>query len=170
MIRRIYNNIKRRIVIFSVNKIFNGTNPHYFNIKRTLLNSIGWKIGVGTKIVGPIYNTGTLIIGNNCWIGTNFTVHGNGTVMLGDNIDVGPDVTFLTGTHEIGTEIRRAGKGYNCTIKVGSVCWIGGRSTFVNNINIGEASVIAAGALVCKSFLNNELHGGVPARLIKELN
>lgn len=39
--------------------------------------------------------TGTLCIGANCWIGRNLTVHGNGSVIIGDNCDIAPDVTFL---------------------------------------------------------------------------
>ena len=68
--------IKKRIVIYLVNHTLAGT--RFFSEKRNLLRSIGYEIGENTKIVGPIYNTGTLRIGANCWIGCNLTVHGNG--------------------------------------------------------------------------------------------
>ena len=92
--------IRKRIVIFIVNHVLNGT--RFFAAKRRLLRSIGYEIGENTKIVGPIHNTGTLRIGANCWIGCNLTVHGNGTVTIGDNCDIAPDVTFLTGGHQMG--------------------------------------------------------------------
>lgn len=101
--------IKKRIVIYLVNHTLAGT--RFFSEKRNLLRSIGYEIGENTKIVGPIYNTGTLHIGANCWIGCNLTVHGNGTVTIGDNCDIAPDVTFLTGGHQMGNHSRRAGKG-----------------------------------------------------------
>lgn len=82
--------IKKRIVIYLVNHTLAGT--RFFSEKRNLLRSIGYEIGENTKIVGPIYNTGTLRIGANCWIGCNLTVHGNGTVTIGDNCDIAPDV------------------------------------------------------------------------------
>lgn len=169
MISRIFSHFRRKAAYYLVNHTFAGTNPHYFSFKRKLLNAAGCKIGEGTKVVGPIFNTGRLDIGCNCWIGANFVVHGNGAVTLGDNIDVGPDVTFLTGTHQIGSSKRRAGEGYNCDITIGTGCWLGGKSTFVNSIQIGEGSVVAAGALVCKTITSNSLVGGVPAKVIKEL-
>lgn len=170
MIVKITKSIYRRIVLFLANKILSGTNPRFFDVKRKLFISIGHTIGENTKIVGPIFCTGTLKIGKNCWIGTNFTVRGNGCVELGDNIDCGPDVTFLTGTHKIGDFKRRAGEGYNCTQTIGSGCWIGGKSVFVNNIEVGQSSIIAAAACVCKSIPENVVVGGIPARVLKDLD
>ena len=158
--------IKRQIVICTVNHILNGT--RFFTSKRKLLRSIGYEIGKGTKIVGPIYNTGTLCIGANCWLGCNLTVHGNGTVTIGDNCDIAPDVTFLTGGHQIGDHSRRAGKGESYHIAVGSGVWIGGRATILRNTRIGDGSVIAACACVPKDVPPNTLVAGVPAKVMKE--
>lgn len=165
----IIKSIKRHSVLFLVNKIFRGTRTCFFPIKAKLLRCIGYRIGENTKIVGPIVSNGILEIGNNCWIGTNLIIRGNGSVILGNNIDVGPDVTFLTGTHRIGNESRRAGLGYNCSIIVGDGCWIGAKSTFVNNIVVGKSSVIAACACVCKDVSNGVVVGGVPAKILKVL-
>ena len=43
--------IRKRIVIFIVNHVLNGT--RFFAAKRRLLRSIGYEIGENTKIVGP---------------------------------------------------------------------------------------------------------------------
>ena len=160
----------RIIVFFCVNVIYKGPNPRYFPVKRWLLNSIGYKIGKNTKIVAPIYCTGSLTIGDNCWIGADFRVWGNGHVILGNNIDVAPNVSFYTGSHYIGNESRRAGDGYNCTIIVHDGCWICGGASFTNDIEVGQASVVAACACVVKNISSNVLVGGVPAKNIKELN
>lgn len=170
IINKIINHYWRILVFFCVNHLLDGTNPRYFGIKRSLLRSIGFEIGERTRIVGPISCFGKLSIGNDCWIGANFTVRGNGQVRLGDRIDVGPDVTFLTGTHRIGDTKRRAGEGYNCHIQIGDACWIGGKSVFVNEIILGNSSIVAASACVCRSFNSNVLLGGVPAKVIKSLD
>lgn len=169
MLNKLVRRFKRKAVLYLVNKVFQGTRPQLFAVKRRLLNSIGYNIGEGTKIVAPIYCTGSLSIGKSCWIGTKLTVHGNGHVIIGDYCDLGPEVCFLTGTHKIGSSERRAGEGYNTTIQISSGCWIGGKSTFVNDITVGSASVVAAGALVNKSVAANVLVGGVPAKVIKSL-
>lgn len=155
--------------IFLVNKVYAGTKPKYFERKRNLLNAIGCQIGEGTKIVGPIYCFGTLIIGKNCWIGKNLIINGIGKVSIGDNCDIAPEVTFLTGGHEIGTDNRRAGKGQIYTINVGSGTWIGARSTIMGDISIGNSCVIGACSLVNKDIENNALIAGIPARLIRKL-
>lgn len=157
--------------MFLVNRVFAGTNPKFFGIKRKLLNSVGPKIKIGenSKVVGPICILGSLKVGKDCWIGRCLTVNGNGSVIIGDNCDIAPEVTFLTGGHEIGDADRRAGKGEKYTIEVGRSTWIGARSTIGRNIKIGESSVVAACACVMKDVEENSLVGGVPARLIRKL-
>ena len=162
--------LKRKLNIYLVNKVYAGTKEKHFKKKRKLLNSIGFQIGEGTKIVGPIFCTGKLIVGKNCWIGKNCIVNGNGTVIIGDNCDIAPEVTFLTGGHKIGDTNRRAGEGEIYTITVGNGVWIGARSTILGNVKIGDSSVVAASACVNKEVLKNTLVGGVPAKIIRELN
>lgn len=159
--------VKKIWVTFLVNHVYVGT--HAFGRKRKLLRSIGWQIGEGTRIVGPITNTGTVKIGKDCWIGRGFTVEGNGHVIIGDNCDIAPQVTFLTGGHAIGDESRRAGPGEKYTVTVGSGTWIGARSTLGRNITVGESAVIAACACVMKDIPDNVLAGGVPAKVIRKL-
>ena len=158
---------KKRLVSWLVNNIYVGT--RFFGMKRSLLKSIGYKIGENVKIVGPIECTGTLIVGDNCWIGKNFKVNGNGTVVIGNNCDIGPEVTFMTGGHEIGTSQRRAGQGFNTIQTVGNGVWIGGRATIVNKVHIGDSSVIAACACVVQDVDKNTLVGGVPAKKIRSI-
>lgn len=159
--------IKRMLVLFSVNHILAGT--RFFTLKRSLLRSIGYQIGENTKVVAPIYNTGTLHIGANCWIGRNLTVHGNGTVEIGNNCDIAPDVTFLTGGHEIGSSERRAGLGETYQIVIGNGVWIGARATILRNTTIENGAAVAACACVICDVSENTLVGGVPAKKIKEL-
>lgn len=159
--------IRRILIEFAVNHILVGTK--LFSLKRKLLRSIGYQIGENTKVVGPLHNTGELHIGDNCWIGKNLTVHGNGTVEIGNNCDIAPDVTFLTGGHQLGNAERRAGSGETYHITVGNGVWIGARATILHHITIGDGAVIATCACVIRDVSDNTLVGGVPARIIKEL-
>ena len=162
---------KNKIAIYLVNRIFAGTKPKHFEIKRHLLNSVdGFNIGEGTRIVGPIECTGTLKIGRNCWVGKNLKVNGNGYVTIGDNCDIAPEVTFQTGGHEIGDSSRRGGRGIICSQKVGNGVWIGGRSTIIGNTTIGDSCVVAGCACVVHDVEPNVLVGGVPAKIIRRLD
>lgn len=153
--------IKRVIAITIINVFFSGT--HFWSIKRGLLRFGGATIGKNAKIVGPIHFTCHLTIGENSWIGVGFSAHGNGTVRIGDNCDLAPEVMLLTGSHEIGDHNRRAGRGMSSIIEIGNGCWLGARSTVLGAINIGDGCVIAAGSIVNKSFEPDWLIAGVPA-------
>lgn len=161
--------LHRRFNMFLVNKIYAGTNPKFFEKKRKLLIALGYEIGEGTKIVGPIECYGNLKIGNCCWIGKNLKINGNGNVTIGNNCDIAPEVTFQTGGHKIGNHDRRAGEGQIFSQSVGDGTWIGGRVTVLNNSNIGKACVIAGCACVTDSIEDNSLVGGVPAKLIRKI-
>ncbi len=143
--------------------------PHALRAKRRLLNAIGCKLGEGTKVLSPIWLYGTLKTGKDCFINKNCRINGNGIVEIGDNCDIGPEVTFLTGGHKIGDENRRAGQGESYKITVGEGTWICARSTIVGNVAIGNSCVIAACSCVVKDVTENTLVGGVPAKTIREL-
>lgn len=162
-----FKGLKKRYFLFLVNHVYCGTVK--FEKKRKLLNAIGYDIGQKTKIVGPIYCTATLKIGENCWIGKNFMCNGNGYVEIGDNCDIAPEVVFQTGGHDIGSSLRRAGQGTSYRQTVGSGTWIGERVTIIGNTKIGKASVIGACALVNKDVPENVVIGGVPGRVLKEI-
>lgn len=159
--------IKRRLVHLLVNHVFCGTK--YFALKRQLLLFAGYRIGEGTKIVGPFHCTGEFTTGKDCWIGRDLWIHGNGSVILGDRCDLGPGVMFLTGGHTIGGEDRRAGAGTTHTIRVEDGCWLGARTTLANSITLGRGSVLAACGCAVRDIPPNTLAGGVPASPIRSL-
>lgn len=160
--------IKHMLVMFLVNHLCDGA--YLFELKRRLLNAIGYSLGEGTKVVGPIYCTAKLITGSNCWLGRNFTIHGNGTVVMGDNCDIAPDVTFLTGRHAIDSQESRTGEGQKYSICVGEGCWIGAGTTLGRNVTIGKGGMVLATSCVMKNMPENTLVGGVPARIIRKLD
>ena len=162
--------LHRKVTFFRVNYLLSGTKGKNFEKKRILLNRLdGIEIGEGSKIVGPLEIFGRLTIGKNCWVGKNLCINGNGSVTIGDNCDIAPEVTFQTGGHEVGNAARRAGEGLIFHQFVGNGVWIGGRTTILNNVSIGNGSVIAGCACVTKDVPANTMVGGVPAKKIRDL-
>lgn len=119
-----------------------------------------------------IYGRGKLTIEKETWIspGATFYTHIDSEIYIGNNCDIGPEVKFITGSHEIGSEIRRAGKGTTKSIFIGNGCWIGAGVTILGGVKVGSGSIIAAGALVNKDVNQSVLVAGVPAVLKKKLN
>ena len=160
--------LKHMLVMFVVNHLCDGA--YLFELKRRLLNTIGYSLGEGTKVVGPIYCTAKLITGNNCWLGRNFTIHGNGTVEMGDNCDIAKDVTFLTGRHSTDSREPGDGEGRKDSISVGEGCWIGAHATLGRNVTIGKGCMVIPNTCVMRNLPGNTLVGGVPARVMKKLD
>ena len=145
---------------------------HFFGAKRILYRKAGIRIGEGSRIVGPIHkgSESKLSIGSNAWVGHDLHIEGNGTVSIGDNVDLAPQCTFATGGHEIGSANRRAGKGKSFSQSVQDGSWVGICSLFVNEAHIGRGCVVAAGSVVVSDVPASTLAGGVPAKPLRTLN
>lgn len=163
--------IKKSILLVVINNLLTGT--HFFEIKWFLLNQCeGISIGKNNKVVAPIYIPiySNLEIGDNTWVGKNFSLEGNGTVIIGNQCDLGPDVTCVTGSHRIGSKDRRAGVGYNGTVDIGDGTWIGTKAVLLVNNRIGKGCVVGAASVVTKDIEDNGVYAGCPAKLIRYLD
>lgn len=163
--------IRRAISRLLINHLFCGT--RFFQIKRRLLCFDDITCGNDVRLVGPIYFGGVsdIVIGNNVWIGYDFRIYGNGSVKIGSNIDIAPEVSVFTGSHKI-TDLseHRAGTGISYSVNIGDGCWIGGRASIVGDVAIGKGTVIGACARVNKDVDNDVVAAGVPAKVIRDLN
>ena len=167
--KNILHKIFRKLCLLFINSFLSTT--RYFKLKRILMKFSGINIGKDTKVVGPIYigSIAKLIVGENCWIGSGIKVYGNGVVIIGSNCDIAPDVAFITGSHEIGSIKRRAGKGLDYEIVIEDGCWIGARATIMGDVIISNSTIIGASSLVNKSIPPNVIAGGVPVKILKNL-
>lgn len=58
---------------------------------------------------------------------------------------------------------------YAQPIIIGNNCWIGGHATINPGVKLGHNVVVASGAVVTKSFGDNVVIGGNPAKVIKKI-
>jgi len=144
-------------------------------IRTVIYRLVGFKIGHGTTFAGaPIFHGtgnfyGKLTIGRNCFINVGCLFDVNAPITLGDHVGLGHQSFLLTTSHQIGTQIRRAGPNTEAPISIGSGAWIGARAVILPGINIREGAIIAAGALVNKDVPPHTVVGGVPAKPIRQL-
>lgn len=88
-------------------------------------------------------------------------------IEIGKNTRIGPGVKIISANHNI----------YNFNlhdeekpIKIGGDCWIGANAVILPGVELGDHIIVAAGAVVSKSFKEgNCIVGGVPAKLIKKI-
>lgn len=136
--------------------------------------SIGNNSGIGAysrvEISQSFHDLGEFIrIGKNVGIGPFASLGGAGSLEIGDDCIVGPYFSCHPENHvfdHIQLPIRLQGverKG----IKIGANCWIGAKVAILDGVEVGEGSVIAAGAILTQSFPPYSIIGGVPARVLR---
>ena len=59
---------------------------------------------------------------------------------------------------------------YLYPINIGKNVWIGSNATVLAGVNIGDGAIIAAGAVVTNDVAEDTVVGGVPAKLIKNID
>ena len=129
-------------------------------------------VGCFTRIecTGSLSHLGEgFMCGNNCGLGTNAFYGAAGGIKIGNNVIVGNFVSFHSENHNFSDSeipIRLQGTSHK-GIVIGDNCWIGAKATILDGVHIGNGCVIAAGSVVTKSFPDNVVIGGVPARIIK---
>ena len=112
---------------------------------------------------------GPITIGSRCYVSYNVDIDATGSVTVGDGVYIAAGVSIGTCTHEIGPALGRAGRQFPDGVTIGDGCWIGMKSTILPGVTIAPGCVIAAGAVVNRDCEANGLYGGVPAKLIDEL-
>ncbi len=134
---------------------------------RVMSNPIG-RFNKCSIIVG---NKGKLIIGKNVGMSSTAIVCHH-RIEIGDNVNLGGNVVIYdTDFHSLNSEDRlNAEKDKMGTkkaaVKIGNSAFIGGHSTILKGVMIGENSIVGACSVVTKNIPPNEIWGGNPAKKI----
>ena len=88
-------------------------------------------------------------------------------IEMGINVRIGPGVKIMSANHNVNDYDKHDSAP---PIKIGDNIWIGANAAILPGVEIGNHTVVAAGAVVNKSFKEgNCILGGVPAKIIKKL-
>lgn len=137
--------VKKNIIRIFINKILNLIARNcIFNSGRIFLYRLqGMKIGKN------------VFIGIDCFIDDQFP-H---LIKIEDNVTISFRAILTVHGHHNKVSAIRIRKG----------AWIGTNAVILQGVNVGENSIVAAGAVVNKDVDDYVLVGGVPAKKIKEL-
>ena len=139
--------------------------------RRDFLRTFVAKLDEGAIINSPFYMefANHLEMGVNSFINYDCIMLNNAMVKLGDNVLVGPKVSFYTAMHPIDAKQREQWLVYAKPITVEDNVWIGGSATILGGVTIGKNAIVGAGAVVTKDVEPNTIVVGNPARVLRKI-
>lgn len=139
--------------------------------RRDFLRTFVAKLDEGAMINSPFYMefANHLEMGVNSFINYDCIMLNNAMVKLGDNVLVGPKVSFYTAMHPIDVKQREQWLVYAKPITVEDNVWIGGSATILGGVTIGKNAIVGAGAVVTKDVEPNTIVVGNPARVLRKI-
>ena len=138
-------------------------------IKALMEKLTGREFPEGAYMFPPFYTDcgKNLKIGKNVFINSCCQFQDQGGITIGDGTLVGPKTVIATLNHHMDPS-KRANL-FPKPVVIGKNVWIGANVTILPGVTIGDGAIIAAGAVVNKNVEANTVVGGVPAKLIKQI-
>ena len=144
------------------------------------LRAFGARIGADVRFRSPvvIHNSSAEQghyydnpqVGDHCYLGRELFLDLQDQIVIEDHVTISHRVMILThtdaGASPLADQYIPASQS-SVTIRRGA--YIGANVTILEGIEIGESSIVGAGAVVTRSVPPGTVVGGVPARFIKNL-
>ena len=143
-----------------------------------VLRQIFASLGEGAYVRGPLQvNCGTHTrIGERFFANFNLTILDDVAVTIGDDVQLGPGVTIVAGTHPLLFAERKhltypdghtGSAEYADPVTIGDGVWLGANVTVLPGVTIGRHAVVGAGSLVTRDVPAGWLALGAPARPVR---
>lgn len=141
----------------------------------------GIKIGARTIVMHGailhVYNfrnmaQSGITIGKDSLIGEYSVIRGQGGVQIGDRVYTSPFTQIIAVNHVFDDPERPfieqgiTGEG----IIIEDDVWLGAGAVITDGVRVGKGAVVAAGAVVTKDVPAHTVVGGVPAKIIKQID
>jgi len=139
--------------------------------RRRLLDDLLESVGRRVWIEPPVYvDYGCFItLGDNVYINTNCVILDCNRVRIGNQTQLGPNVTLSPATHPVNAAERVAGPEMAYPITIGNRVWIGAGAIIGPGVTIGDDTTIGAGSVVMKDVPPRVVAAGNPAHVIRTL-
>lgn len=138
--------------------------PDHINDRWERAKRLGF--GVGTNIYDSSYVIGDVKVGENCWIGMFTILDGSGNLIIGNNCTISAGVQIYTHDNLKSTLSSNQLVIEKDAVTIGNNCYIAPHSIISKGVTLGDRTVVAAHSFVNKSFPQNAIVAGVPAKHI----
>jgi len=151
---------------------YNHLHPLDRDARQAAIHGLLGKAGDNCVVEQPLfctygYNT---TVGDNFFLNVNCKLMDSGTITIGSNVFIAPNVCIITEEHAMDTEQRLAGLEYTHPVTIGDNVWICAGALILPGVTIGANSVIGAGSVVTKDIPPNSVAVGNPCKVIRSVN
>lgn len=112
-----------------------------------------------------------LIIGDNTSTGHDTEISVGKRVKIGSDVIMAPYTYITDSNHRYDSpdkKIREQSMDIG-SVEIGNDVWIGRSAMILKGAGVGNRTVVAAGAIVSKPFKSGVIIGGIPARVLREI-
>lgn len=150
---------------------YNRSSEDVPDFRKSLLQKLFAKCGKNITIKPPFHCD----YGYQIFVGENFIANFDcvfldaAPIEIGDNCLIGPKSCIYTISHPLDPLERQKSIGLPKKVTLGNNVWLGGGVTILPGVSLGNNVVVGAGSVVTKSFPDNVVIAGNPAKIIKKL-
>lgn len=166
----------RQVTLFFLRAIAGGGfTSDIFSVRLQVKHFFVQKIlGVNRHVPWPVHWTSKVLCPDKIKKGTRFPglaygchIDGRNGIVFEENVWVGPRVSIISMNHSVDDysmyEVDKP-------VVIRRNCWLATNSVILPGVELGEHTIVAAGAIVTKSFPDgNQILAGNPAKVIRKL-
>lgn len=134
------------------------------------------EVQYGVTFIAEHYHTGKLTIGDQCLFARNCDIDITGDLEIGDEVGVLEGAKILTHAHDSyhfvpeSELIPLSNRAYKTNLKIGNKVSICAHAVILPGVGeIGENSIISAGAIVSRPVPPNVIVAGNPATVVRKI-
>ena len=143
------------------------------------LRTCGARIGANVRFKSPlvIHNTRlergryyeNLQVGEDCYLGRELFLDLQDQIVVEDQVTISHRVMILTHTNAGASPLSHHIPTSQAPVVIRRGAYIGANVTILEGVEIGESSIVGAGAVVTRSVPPATVVAGVPAKFIRKL-
>ena len=144
-------------------------NEHLIHVGAETIVGPGVSISAGMAPGQQMPSDPVVSIGSRCLIGRGSHIVGHWEIVIGDDIQTGPDVYITDQNHSYEDPVEPIGRQWptEAPVRIGSGSWLGANAVILPGAELGEHVVVAAGAVVRGIVPPRTVVAGVPARVVR---
>lgn len=138
-------------------------------LKSYRMNNLVYSFTGRMSVLISCFRKHGITIGENCNIYSNIITREPYLISIGNDVTIAGGVTFLTHDNSVSKIFPNMSLLVG-RIKIGNNVFIGAGSIILPGVHIGSGTIVGAGSVVTKSFGDNLVIGGNPAKVIRVID